>query len=80
MQHAITSRASHMRAFSVSLRSPAGAFGYTAIARSSGDALNDALSNAALQPPFAASVKPVGSAATARRVAALKGALSCLVE
>jgi hypothetical protein len=53
---------------------------YTAIARSSGDALNIALTNPALLPPFSANVKPVGSSVNARRVAALKGALSCLVE
>ncbi len=80
MQHAITSHARPMRAFSVRLRSPAGAMSYTAIARSSGDALNIALTNPALLPPFSANVKPVGSSVNARRVAALKGALSCLVE
>lgn len=80
MQHAITSHPRPMRAFSVCLRSPAGALAYTAIARSSGDALNVALTSPVLRPPFSASVKPVGSSATARRVAALKGSLSSLVE
>lgn len=69
-----------LRAFSVSLRFADQRLGYTALARSSGDALADALAIPGIQAPVAASVKPVGSPADALRVFRLKCALSELVE
>lgn len=69
-----------LRAFSVSLRSAGQSIGFTAIARSSGDALTNALALPGLQPPVAASVKPVGSPADALRVFQAKCRLADLVE
>jgi hypothetical protein len=69
-----------LRAFSVSLRSAGQSFGFTAIARSSGDALVNALALPGLQPPVAASVKPLGSSADALRVFRAKCCLADLVE
>lgn len=80
MQHAITSQARPMRAFHVSLRSPGQRLSYTAIARSSGDALGAALSIPDLPLPVCASVKPVGTPADAMRLYRRKLALSPLVE
>ena len=69
-----------MRAFSVSLRSSAGPLHYTALARSTGDALTDALALPGLQMPVAASIKPVGTPADAQRLFRAKMALADLVE
>lgn len=69
-----------MRAFSVSLRSSAGPVCYTALARSSGEALGNALARPDLLPPVAGSVKPVGTSAAALRGYFLKLALADLVE
>lgn len=65
-----------LRAFSVTLRSAGQRLAYTALARSSGDALADALALPQLVPPLAASVKPSG----AMRGYRLKLALADLVE
>ena len=62
MQHPSTSHARPMRAFNVTLCAAGGRFAYTALARSSGDALIDALSCPGLVLPVAASVKPAGAA------------------
>ncbi len=78
LAHAATHRP--MRAFSVSLRSSAGPLHYTAIARSSGDALTDALALPGLLMPVAASIKPVGTPAAALRLFRTKLALAGLVE
>lgn len=80
MLNAITSQPRPMRAFSVRIRSSAGAMNYTALARSSGDALSDALHLPGLTMPVAASVKPVGTSADAMRVFRAKLALADLVE
>lgn len=69
-----------LRAFSVSIHSAGQSFGFTAIARSSGDALANALSMPDLQPPVAASVKPAGSPADAMRLFRAKCRLADLVE
>lgn len=69
-----------LRAFSVSLRSAGQSLAFTAIARSSGDALVNALAMPGLQPPVAASVKPVGSPADAMRTFRAKCCLADLVE
>lgn len=69
-----------LRAFSVSLRSAGQSLGFTAIARSSGDALANALAMPGLQPPVAASVKPAGSPADAMRLFRAKCRLADLVE
>lgn len=69
-----------LRAFSVSLCSAGQSFGFTAIARSSGDALANALGLPGLQLPVAASVKPVGSPADAMRLFRAKCRLVDLVE
>lgn len=71
---------SPLRAFSVSLRFAQQRVGYTAFARSSGDALADALAQPGLVPPVAASVQPVGSPADAMRLYRAKCALADLVE
>lgn len=65
-----------LRAFHVSLRSLGVRLDYTALARSSGDALADALALPLLVPPVAASVKP----STAMRLYRQKLALADLVE
>lgn len=69
-----------LRAFSVSIHSAGQSFGFTAIARSSGDALANALSMPDLQPPVAACVKPAGSPADAMRLFQAKCRLADLVE
>lgn len=69
-----------LRAFSVSLRFADPRLGYTALARSSGDALADALAMPGVQAPVAASVKPVGSPADALRVFRAKCRLADLIE
>lgn len=69
-----------LRAFSVSLRFADQRLGYTALARSSGDALADALALPGLVPPVAASIKPVGTPADALRVFQAKCRLADLVE
>lgn len=69
-----------MRAFSVRIRSSAGPVNYTALVPSTADALTDALALPGLQPPVAASIKPVGTPADALRVFRAKMALSALVE
>lgn len=69
-----------MRAFSVSLRSSAGPVFYTALARSTADALTDALAQPGLQMPVAASIKPVGTQADAMRLFRAKMALADLVS
>ena len=69
-----------LRAFAVSLRTAGQSLAFTAIARSSGDALTNALAMPDLQPPVAASVKPVGSPADALRVFQAKCRLADLVE
>lgn len=76
--HVATSRP--LRAFQVSLRSPSGRFRYTALARSSGEALADGLASPALLPPVVGSAKPVGTEAEAMRLFRLKMALAGLVE
>lgn len=65
-----------LRAFSVTLRSAGQRLAYTALARSSGDALADALAFGYVTPPLAASGKP----ADALRVFRKKLALADLVE
>lgn len=65
-----------LRAFSVSIRFADQRLGYTALARSSGDAL----AMPGIQAPVAASVKPVGSPADALRVFRAKCRLADLVE
>lgn len=69
-----------LRAFSVTLRSAGQRLAYTALARSSGDALADAVTNRYVIPPFSASVKPAGTPASALRTYRLKLALADLVE
>lgn len=69
-----------IRAFSVTLRSADQRLAYTALARSSGDALADALGGGYVTPPLAASVKPAGTPADALRTYRLKLALADLVE
>lgn len=69
-----------LRAFSISLRSAGQSMAFTAIARSSGDALANALAMPGLKPPVAASVKPVGSPADAMRTFRAKCRLADLVE
>lgn len=78
LAHSATSRP--MRAFSVRLRSSAGPVDYTALTRSTADALTDALALPGLQPPVAASIKPVGTPASALRLFRAKMALADLVE
>ena len=67
-----------LRAFNISLCSAGQRLAYTALARSSGEALCNALPQ--LAPPIAASVKPAGSSADALRVYRRKLALADLVE
>lgn len=69
-----------LRAFDVSLCSAGQRLAYTALARSSGDALSDAITGGYVIPPFSASVKPAGTAAGALRTYRLKLALADLVE
>lgn len=69
-----------MRAFSVRIRSSAGPVNYTALVQSTADALADALALPGLQPPVAASIKPVGTPASALRLFRAKMALADLVE
>ena len=66
--------------FAVKLRTAGRALHFTALARSSGEALCNALALPDLAPPIAASVKPVGSAADAKRGYRLKLAHADLVE
>ena len=74
LAHSATPRP--IRAFHVSLCSSGNRLDYTALARSSGDALADALALPQLVPPVAASVKP----SEAMRRYRLKLALADLVE
>lgn len=60
MQHAITSQPRPLRAFHVSLRATGQRLAFTALARSSGDALCNALSIPGLPLPVCACVKPAG--------------------
>lgn len=69
-----------LRAFNISLCSAGQRLAYTALARSSGEALCNALALPQLAPPIAASVKPVGTSADALRVFHRKLALADLVE
>lgn len=69
-----------LRAFSVTLRSAGQRLAYTALSRSSGDALADALAAGYVTPPLAASVKPAGTPADTMRVFRKKLALADLVE
>lgn len=71
-----------IRAFSVSLIEAGSTTRrtFTALARSSSDALRNALALPDLNLPVAATVKPVGSMAAAQRTYALKCALADLVE
>ncbi|WP_341743078.1 hypothetical protein [Azonexus hydrophilus] len=69
-----------MRAFSVRIRSSAGPVNYTALVPSTAEALTDALALPGLQPPVAASIKPVGTPASALRLFRAKMALADLVE
>lgn len=69
-----------MRAFSVRIRSSAGPVNFTALVPSTADALTDALSLPGLQPPIAASIKPVGTPSDALRLFRAKMALAHLVE
>lgn len=79
MQHAITSQPRPMRAFHVSLRSPVQRLAFTALAKTSGDALCNALAIPGLPLPVCASVKPVGTPGDALRLYRRKLALSDLV-
>ena len=78
--HPRTAVSRPLRAFSVSLRFADHRLGYTALARSSGDALADALALPGLTPPIAASIKPVGTPADALRLCRAKLALAGLVK
>lgn len=69
-----------MRAFSVRIRSSAGPVNYTALVPSTADALADALALPDLQPPVAASIKPVGTPSSALRLFRAKLAQADLVE
>lgn len=71
-----------LRAFSISIAEAGGTTRrtFTALARSSSEALRNALALPDLNLPVAATVKPVGSMAEANRVIALKMALADLVE
>lgn len=69
-----------LRAFHVKIRSAAGRQVYTALARSSGDALDQAINRPDLAMPVTASVKPVGTPAEAMALFRRKMALSDLVE
>lgn len=75
-------RSNPLRAFSVSLIEAGSTTRrtFTALARSSSDALRNALALPDLNLPVAATVKPVGSMAAAKRTYALKCALADLVE
>ena len=66
--------------FSVKLRSAGRAVHFTALARSSGDALCNALALPDLAPPISGSVKPVGTPEDAQRLYRTKLALADLVE
>lgn len=66
--------------FSVKLRSAGHAVQFVALARSSGEALCNALALPDLLPPISGSVKPVGTSADALRTYRLKTALAVLVE
>lgn len=83
MANAITAHSSARRTltpFSIKLRTAGLALQFTALARSSGEALCNALALPQLAPPIAASVKPVGSTADALRTYRRKLALADLVE
>lgn len=73
---------SPLRAFSISIAEAGSATRrtFTALARSSSEALRNALALPDLNLPVAATVKPVGSMAAAQRTYALKCALADLVE
>ena len=57
-----------LRAFHVSLRTAGQRLAFTALARSSGEALGHALARPELAPPVAACVRPVGAPAEAMRL------------
>lgn len=83
MANAITAHSSARRTltpFSIKLRTAGRALHFTALARSSGEALCNALAMPDLAPPIAASVKPAGTSADALRVYRLKLALADLVD
>lgn len=71
-----------LRAFSISIAEAGSTTRrtFTALARSSSDALRNALALPDLNLPVAATVKPLGSMAAAQRTYALKCALADLVE
>lgn len=69
-----------LRAFDVSLRFADRHLDFTALARSSCEALCNALDLPDLAPPVSVSVKPVGTSADALRLYRLKLALADLVE
>ena len=73
---------SPLRAFSISIAEAGSTTRrtFTALARSSSEALRNALALPDLNLPVAATVKPVGSMAAAQRTYALKCALADLVE
>jgi len=75
-------RSNPLRAFSISIAEAGSTTRrtFTALARSSSEALRNALALPDLNLPVAATVKPVGSMAEANRVIALKMALADLVE
>lgn len=75
-----TSARRNLIPFAVKLRSADQTMQFTALARSAGEALCNALELPDLAPPVAASVKPVGTAAAAHRTYRLKLALADLVE
>lgn len=79
-QQAHSAASRPMRAFSVRIRSSAGPVNYTALVPSTAEALADALALPGLQPPVAASIKPVGTPASALRLFRAKLALADLVE
>lgn len=66
--------------FSVKLRSAGRAVQFVALARSSGEALCNALALPNLAPPVSGSVKPVCSPADAQNIYRLKLAIADLVE
>lgn len=80
MQHATTAQPRPLRAFHVSLRSPAQRLDFTALAKSSADAMCNALAIPGLPLPVCASVKPVGTPADALQLYRRKLALAPLVE
>ena len=78
--HASTTPARPLRPFAIALNTRTRRVAYTALARSSGEALQDAINSSPLTFPFGASVKPVGTPADATRLVARKLALADLVE